>query len=172
MSTTVLNPLPNAAVVLRGVSIPLASDIGAAFISDCSRNRERLVSDQQICEKYGLEPDAFIEIGQNKAVRLAVNAEHERRALNGDAARESAAKLFCQAPEVLGKILNNEQASPRHRIEAARELRTTANTGGERTGDTAERVVVHINLGNDKLVIDSGPLKQNEARENLDADTE
>ena len=170
MSTTVLNPLPNAAVVLRGVSIPLASDVGAAFISDCSRNRERLVSDQQICEKYGLEPDAFIEIGQNKAVRLAVNAEHERRALNGDAARESAAKLFCQAPEVLGTILRNEQASPRHRIEAARELRTTASTGAEKTNDSADRVIVHINLGNDKLVIDSGPL--NEARENLDADME
>jgi len=173
MSNTILNPNPNATVVLRGVSIPLASDVGGAFISDCARNKERLVSDSRICEQYGITPAAFAEIGANPAVRLAVSAEHDRRLLNGDAAREAAAKLFADAPHVLGQILNSESASPRHRIEAARELRTTANTGGERTGDTAERVVVHINLGGgNQTIIDSGPLKQNEARENLDADME
>jgi hypothetical protein len=171
MSNTVLNPLPNAAIILRGVSIPLASDVGGAFITDCARNREKLLSDQQICEKFGITFEALTEIGANKAVRLAVNAEHQRRLVNGDAAREAAAKLFAEAPEVLGTILRNEQASPRHRIEAARELRTTANHGAEKTSDAADRVVVHINLGNDKLVIDSGPLKQNEAR-NLDGDME
>ena len=102
-----------------------------------------------------------------------MSAEHDRRLLNGDAAREAAAKLFAEAPEVLGTILHNEQASPRHRIEAARELRTTANAGAEKGGDTADRVVVHINLGGDqKLVVDSGPLKPKETRESLDADME
>jgi len=173
MSDTVLNPLPNAAIILRGVSIPLASDIGGAFISDCARNKERLVSDSRICERYGITPAAFAEIGANPAVRLAVSAEHDRRLLNGDAAREAAAKLFAEAPEVLGTILHDEQASPRHRIEAARELRTTANAGAEKGGDTADRVVVHINLGGDqKLVVDSGPLKPKETRESLDADME
>ena len=173
MSDTVLNPLPNAAIILRGVSIPLASDVGGAFITDCARNREKLLSDQQICEKFGITFEALTEIGANKAVRLAVNAEHQRRLVNGDAAREAAAKLFAEAPEVLGTILRNEQASPRHRIEAARELRTTANAGAEKGGDTADRVVVHINLGGDqKLVVDSGPLKPKETRESLDADME
>jgi len=132
MSNTVLNPTPNATVVLRGISIPLSSDVGGAFLSDCARNRERIFSDEQICEKYGIEPNAWAEIIQNKAVRLAVNAEHERRIRNGDAARESAAKLFAEAPTVLGKILNDERSSPRHRIEAAKELRATANTGAEK----------------------------------------
>jgi hypothetical protein len=132
MSNNVITPDPSAAITLRGVSIPLASDIGGAFIADCSRNRERLMSDNQICEKYGIEYNAWTEIAKNKAVRLAVNAEHERRILNGDAAREAAAKLFAEAPEVLGKILHNEHASPRHRIEAAKALRATANTGAEK----------------------------------------
>jgi hypothetical protein len=170
MSDTVLNPLPNTAIVLRGVSIPLASDIGGAFIADCSRNKERLLSDQIISEKYGITLEALKEIGADPAVRLAVNAEHERRIQNGDAAREAAARLFTQAPEVLGKILNSESASPRHRIEAAKELRATANHGAEKTNADLDRVVVHINLSGDKLLIDSGPLKPNEARENLDAE--
>ena len=75
MSDTVLNPLPNAAIILRGVSIPLASDIGGAFISDCARNKERLVSDSRICERYGITPAAFAEIGANPAV-----PRRERRA--------------------------------------------------------------------------------------------
>jgi len=39
MSNAVLNPDPAATVTLRGVLIPLASDVGGAFISDCARNK-------------------------------------------------------------------------------------------------------------------------------------
>src|SRR5215467_5578515 len=105
---TSISPVDDATVILRGVSVPLASDIGGAFISDCSRNRERLLSDQRLCEKYGLTMDAWAEIAQKQAVRLAVNAEHERRTFNGDAAREAAAKFFTKAPEVLDTILQDQ----------------------------------------------------------------
>jgi len=170
MSNTVLNPTPNATVVLRGISIPLNSDVGGAFLSDCARNRERIFSDEQICEKYGIEPNAWTEIIQNKAVRLAVNAESERRLRNGDAAKEAAAKLFAEAPSVLGKIMNDERSSPRHRIEPAREIRAAAG-GPEKSSDTADRVVITINLGADeKLVVDSGPLPPKRAKEALDAE--
>ena len=171
--TTSIAKSDDETVVLRGISIPLSSDVGGAFIADCSRNRERLMSDNQICEKYGLTMNAWAEIAQNKAVRLAVNTEHERRIRNGDAAREAAAKLFAEAPEVLGNILHDKHASPRHRIEAARELRATANTGTEKTGDAADRVVISIDLGGDKkLVFDQQirPLTPDEAKENLDAE--
>jgi hypothetical protein len=173
--TTSITKPDDASVILRGVSIPLASDIGGAFIADCSRNRERLMSDNQICEKYGLSPNTWAEIAQNKAVRYAVNAEHERRIRSGVAAQESAAKLFFEAPGVLGTILHDKHASPRHRIEAAKELRATANTRAERTDDTADRVVITINLGGDeKLKFDKQitPLTPDEARENLDVDME
>ena len=50
MPTNAINPHPDTVVILRGVSIPFASDIGGAFIADCSRNRVRLMSNNQICE--------------------------------------------------------------------------------------------------------------------------
>jgi hypothetical protein len=53
-------------VVLRGVTVSLNSDVGGAFIADCARNRERLVNDAQMCEKYGISSDAWAEIGRNK----------------------------------------------------------------------------------------------------------
>jgi hypothetical protein len=163
----------DAEVVLRGVSVPLNSDVGGAFIADCSRNRERLVNDAQMCEKYGISADAWAEIGRNKTVRLAVNAEHERRIYNGDAAREAAAKQFVAAPEALGEILNDKHASAKHRIDAARELRATAITGADKPENTSERFHIVINLGADQtLVFDRqiAPLTPEEAKENLDAE--
>jgi hypothetical protein len=139
----------DSAVTLRGVQVPLNSDIGSAFVTDLSRNKERLFSDQQVCEKYDIAPDNWTTITQNKALRLLVNAEHERRMLNGTAAQESAAKIFTEAPEVLGSILRDQQASPRYRIEASRELRATARAGDEKPGTNSERVIIRIDLGAD-----------------------
>jgi len=173
MSNTVLNPHPGATVVLRGIVIPLESDVGGAFISDCCRNKERILNDSQLCERFGISLDDLKTIHANPAVRLAVNAESERRIYNGDAARESAAKVFADAPSILGQILKSEAASPRHRIEAAREIRATAQSGADRTGDAAERVIINIDLGADqKLVFDKqvAPLTVEQAKENLDAD--
>ena len=164
----------DAVVILRGVSVPLNSDVGCAFTADCARNRERIFSDAQLQEKYDIAPNDWDDIIKNKPLRLAISRECERRMLNGDGAREAAAKEFTAAPEVLGSILRDNKASPRHRIEASKELRATANVGAEKSRDDFDRVVVTITLGGDeKLVVDSGPLPPNRiTRENLDAETE
>ena len=164
---------PTAVVTLRGVRVPLTSDVGGAFVTDCARNRERLFSDDQIREKYDIPETDWNEIIKNKPLRLAINSECERRMLNNDAAREAAAKEFTRAPEVLGSILRDNKASPRHRIEASRELRATANVGADRPGDTPDRVVVTINMGNapeDKLVFDCGPPRQNKEAPNAETE--
>jgi hypothetical protein len=158
-------------VILRGVRVPLTSDVGYAFVTDLSRNKERLFSDQQVCEKYDITPDDWTTIAQNKALRLLVNAEHERRMLRGTAAQEAAAKVFAESPEVMGTILRDQQANPRHRIEASKELRATARFDDEKPGADAEHFTITINLGNapeDKLVFDCGPPKQ--PKENPDGE--
>src|SRR5262249_61782522 len=82
-------PPNNTTVILRGVSVPLNSDVGGAFTADCARNRERIFSDDQLREKYEISSDAdWDKIITNKPLRLAINAECERHMLNGDAARE------------------------------------------------------------------------------------
>ena len=165
-------PTPRSeTVTLRGVAVPLNSDIGYAFVTDLSRNKERLFSDQQVCEKYDISPADWTTIAQNKALRLLVNAEHERRMLRGTAAQEAAAKVFAESPEVMGTILRDQQANPRHRIEASKELRATARFDDEKPGADTERFTITINLGNapeDKIFVDCGPPKQ--AKENRDAE--
>jgi hypothetical protein len=53
----------------------------------------------------------------------------------------------------LGDILNDKSASPRHRIESAKELRATATgtTGNETIANNAEKFIITINLGADHV---------------------
>jgi hypothetical protein len=161
-------------VVLRDIPVPLASDVGRAFISDAARNSEGLLNDGQITDKYGLTIKAWRQLVKtHKALIQAVRAEREMRVRSGLAAQESAAELFAKAPQVLGTILNDTSASPRHRIEAARELRATAAPNSDRTAP--DRFVISINLGEDyKLVVDKErrPLTPEEAMERRDEDAE
>src|SRR5262245_28349213 len=137
-------------VVLRGIPTDLTSAIGHQFVVDCVRAGEGLLSDQELVEKYEIPPDDWKEIIENTALIRAIRAESERRVRNGTAARESAAKIFVRAPQVLGTILDDKHASPRHRIESARELRATATSpGAESAADSGDKFIITINLGAD-----------------------
>jgi|SRR5262249_21821429 len=154
---------PVDAVTLRGINVPLNSDIGMAFTADCARNREQLFSDAQLKEKYDIPETDWNDIIKSKPLRLAVSRECERRMLNGDGAREAAAKQFVKAPAILGTILENERNSPKHRIDAARELRSAANRGDEKPGDAPERFVISINFGpasDERVTFTCDPPKQ------------
>jgi hypothetical protein len=143
-------------VVLRGHTVNVDSDIGAAFVVDCVRHIEDLVSADALKAKYGLDDTTWAALGENTALQLAVGAQKERRVRNGDAAREKAQALFLAAPNVLSAIVNDESMSPRHRIDACRELRATAAAGSE-TGVPAndkERFTINISFGSNKLIKD------------------
>ena len=133
-------------VVLRGIEIDLDSDIGCGFIVDCCRFCEGLFAEDKIKSKYGLTDSAWARLANNELLVRAVETEKARRVRDGTAAREKAQWLFVQAPDVLGNILNDTTASPRHRIEAARELRQVATGGAESTPATGDRVIIRIDL--------------------------
>jgi hypothetical protein len=139
--------------VLRGLPTDLASVIGHQFVTDCTRAGEGLITDKELVEKYEIPPDDWKEIIENTKLVRAIRAESERRVRNGEAARESAAKIFDKAPTVLGDILNDKSASPRHRIESARELRQTAigTADSKNTADDGEKFIITINLGADHV---------------------
>ena len=161
-------------VTLRGVAVPLTSDVGSAFVADCARNRERIFSDDRIIEKYDISPNDWTTITQNKTLRLLVTAECERRTMSGIAAQESAAKIFTEeGPQTLGSIVRDQRASPRHRVDAVRELRAAARFDDKKDTADTERFTITINLGNapeDKIFVDCGVPKQ--PKEDLDAEKE
>src|SRR5205823_4419486 len=101
-------------VILRGVTVALDSDVGEAFVIDCARNTEGLIPDGEIKTKYELSDQDWERLAGNTPVLHAVRAERERRIANGDAAREGAQRYFAKAPTILGDILRDNLASPRH----------------------------------------------------------
>jgi hypothetical protein len=143
---------PVGSVVLRGVTVTLDTEVGQAFVADCTRHTEGLVSDSDIKSKWTFTDEDWKRLADNAFLLQAVRAERERRIIIGDAAREAAQRHFAKAPTVLGHILNDEQVSPRHRIEAARELRQVVGDEPNIPFDAKEKFVININLGEDKKI--------------------
>jgi len=135
----------DGSVVLRGVKIDLNSDIGTGFTLDCCRHVEDLITAEQLKAKYRLSEDAWRQLANNEPLQMSIERAKERRVRSGEASREKAQYLFLTAPTVLSNILNDSSASPRHRIEACRELRQ-ATIGPEAATSSTERFSIRIDL--------------------------
>jgi hypothetical protein len=140
-------------VVLRDVRVALDSETGRLFIADCARNIDGLLSDVEIRTKYGLSDEDWMGLAGNAYLLSTIRAERDRRIANGDAVREAAQRHLAKAPDVLGGILTDEQVSPRHRIEAAKELRQAAGNDPDRTSMPTEKFIIHIDLGADEKLV-------------------
>ena len=123
------------------------------FITDCARYAEGLLSEKEVKKKHHFDDDTWARLGDDDALIEAIEAEKVRRIRNGSSARERAQQVFATAPSVLGDILHDDSASPRHRIESARELRQIAANGPE-AAPAADRFVITINLGAEVLHFD------------------
>jgi hypothetical protein len=138
-------------VTLRGIDVPLESDVGREFVLACARNWETLLTDADLCERFGLSVEQWQASGDNKALVRAVQLEHERRIRRGLVAQELAAKEFTAAPGILGSIMKNENNNPRHRIDACNSLRQAAiGTDGENKAQS-ERFTINLNFGTNKI---------------------
>jgi hypothetical protein len=126
--------------------IDLTSDRGRAFIVDATRAAESVISDQDLASKYDLSPMDLRNIAKDPAVGKAIRAERESRLRSGRAARELAAKAFVKAPAVLDTIMTSAD-SPKHKIDAIRELRATANGSSDDGPSQTEKFTIIINLG-------------------------
>ena len=144
-----VDPAPPAtgSVILRGVTVSLTTNVGEEFVTDCARHLEGSLSDAEIKRKWELSDGDWAELAANAPLLMAVRVEHDRRVFDGECAREAAQRHFSKAPHVLNRILTDEQVAPRHRIEAARELRQAAATGPDTLAGTDGEVHNHNQLG-------------------------
>jgi hypothetical protein len=118
------------------------------LIQDCCRFSEGILDEAAVKKRYGYTDATWEKLGNDEKFLEAVEIERIRRTRNGSCARERAQKLFTETPTVLGSILNSDTISARHKIEAAREIRTVAATGPDAV-PTSEKFSIVINLGED-----------------------
>jgi hypothetical protein len=128
------------------------------FVTDLSRYCEDIVSEQNVRKKWRLSESVWTELGEDEAFIEAIKRCREARVRSGAVARERAQKIFTTTPEVLGNILNDDDASARHRIEAAREIRAVAATGPE-AQPTTEMFQITINIGEDYKLQVNQPIR-------------
>jgi hypothetical protein len=159
-SNAIANPA-NESLILRGLKVEVDSDVGHQFAIDCTRFVEGLVTEAQLRKKYALDDKEWQALADHEELQRAVGAQKERRIRSGEAAREKAAALFVEAPAVLGDIIKDETASPRHRVDAIRELRACASGKEDTTKTDKERFIISINFGSQKVYreIDLKPIK-------------
>ena len=116
-------------VDLHGQPAQLEDDL--EFISDLARYAEGLFSEQDVKKKHHLSADTWERLGSNEVLIEKIEAEKVRRIRNGSAKREKAQQLVVQAPDVLGGIMLDASASPKHRINSAKALDAFAANGPE-----------------------------------------
>jgi len=110
-----------------------------------ARFAEGVLTEKWVRRKYRFDAEAWEKLGGDDQLVEEIETEKLKRIRSGDSARERAQIHFAAAPNVLGDILNDQQASPRHRIESAKELRVVAANGPEATS-AADRFQITINL--------------------------
>jgi hypothetical protein len=118
------------------------------FITDCARYAEGLLSEKDVKKRHHFDDATWDRLGADETLIAVIEAEKLRRIRNGSTKRERAQKLVAQAPGVLGDIMLDASASPKHRIDASKTLDAFAANGPE-AAPASERFVITINLGGD-----------------------
>jgi hypothetical protein len=120
------------------------------FVVDCARYAEGLLSEKEVKKKHHFDDDTWARLGEDEALIEAIEAEKVRRIRDGSTKRERAQQLVVKAPDVLGDIMLDASASPKHRIDASKTLDQFAGNGAE-AARASERFVITINLGADHV---------------------
>src|SRR5262249_15819512 len=126
------------------------------FIADCCRYGEGLLSEQAVKKKWRFDDDAWTILGEDEALIEAIELEKTRRVRSGAAKREKAQQLVVQASDVLGEIMRDPGASPKHRIDASKALDAFADPGPARAPDSGEKFSIIIDLGADQRKLKAG----------------
>ena len=94
-----------------------ASRMTSNLSADLCTLRRGLLSEQDVKKKHHLSADTWERLGSNEVLIEKIEAEKVRRIRNGSTKREKAQQLVVQAPDVLGGIMLDASASPKHRID-------------------------------------------------------
>lgn len=118
------------------------------LIADLCRFAEGIFSEQEVRKRHRLAENVWKDLGANDELVEKIEVERVRRIRDGSAKRELAQKHIVRAPTVLSNIMDDTNASPRHRVDAVKTLDVLAANGPEAVA-AAARFVIRIDLSAD-----------------------
>jgi hypothetical protein len=134
-------------VDLKGQPVDLQNN--AEFVTDFARFGEGLLSEAALRRKYRFDAATWETLGQNDALVEAIEDEKIRRMRSGATKREKAQQLVLAAPDVAAKIMLDDGANARHRLDACKVLDDFSATGAT-AAPAGDRFQITINLGADR----------------------
>lgn len=142
-------------VVLHGREIALDSDEGRRFVSDCTKSAEQTgaMTDADIIDRWEISTSEWEALKSNVKLGRLIREEGRRRTASGARTRAAAQHHFTKSPDILDKI-QSSAASPRHVVEAIRELRAISSSGDESPAAASELFSIVFHLGSDIERID------------------
>jgi hypothetical protein len=99
------------------------------LLSDMARYSESILTEKYIRKKYRLAESDWVSLGNNDSIVEAIEAESVHRMMDGSSKKEKAKLHVLKAPEVAAKIMQDESANNRHRLDACRVLDDFSQTG-------------------------------------------
>jgi hypothetical protein len=145
------------------VSFPTSLEDNADFVADLCRFAEGLLTEAAVKKKYRFDDSTWDALGGDDALVEKIEAEKVRRMRSGESKREKSQLHVLRAPDVLGSIMDDPSANPRHRIDSAKVLDDFASNGPAGV-PAADRFLIQINLGSDTLTFNKSirPLEPGE----------
>jgi hypothetical protein len=127
--------------------IDLTSDAGHQWVADCCRAGEGIITDKELSAKWELSSADWRAIRKDRTLERAIRAERERRVRSGQAAKEAASKHLVKGVGIVDQIMTAADTHPKHKLDAYRELRSTAAVGSDAAERSGDRFIITTNLG-------------------------
>jgi hypothetical protein len=126
------------------------------FVVDLTRYVEGILTEQQIKKKYRFNDDTWTKIGEDETLIEAIETEKIRRIRSGMTKRERAQQHIVKAPDILEKIMSDDNANARHRVDSIKALDALADPGPQ-TAPPADKFIITIDLTADAKLRSAEP---------------
>jgi hypothetical protein len=115
------------------------------LIQDLCRFAEGIYTEAQVRKRHHFDEATWERLGNNEPLFERVEEEKIHRMRSGATKRELAQKHIVKGPDVLEKIMCDESANSRHRIDSIKALDDLA-ANGPKTTPMEDRIVISIDL--------------------------
>ena len=129
-----------------------------ALLEDLARYSEGILSQQQVKKRWQelIDEKTWEILGSDDALVQAIELEKARRVRSGAAKRERAQQHIVKAPDILEKIMSDDSANARHRVDSIKALDALADPGPQ-AAPPADRFIITIDLTADAKLRSAEP---------------
>jgi hypothetical protein len=129
-----------------------------ALLEDLARYSEGILNQQQVKKKWRevIDEKTWETLGSDDELVRVIEETKIHRVRSGAAKRERAQQHITKAPDILEKIMSDDSANARHRVDSIKALDALADPGPQTT-PPADKFIIRIDLSADAKLRSAEP---------------